>query len=388
MTTQMLPLYLLILSVVAGQLIKVPLINQRGPILIDIILFFLVILGLKKLKSYWLSKPFLAFIIFILICLISLVLSPLGFNPTENLSSFFYILRLLIFFLFGFVLLNKGLKLNSGKIIIISGVFLSILGLLQFLFFPDLIFLTKYGWDPHFFRTVSTFLDPNFLGIYLTLSIITLLLSKFPKRNTLKIIYFVIIYFALITTFSRSADLLFFVSLFTIGILKKSFIIFILGGFLTVILLITFYTYVSLVALPRNIDREQSGQLRISSWNQGLILFSKSPILGIGFNNYQQALKHYNVAPPSQLTSRGGSSNDSSLLFIIATTGISGLIAYLAFIFFSLKEGIYFLKKGGDEPVLLIAGILALIVNSFFINSLFYPFTLLWIFLLLGSLRD
>lgn len=389
MTKQIILLYLLIFSVAAGQLIKIPVTSQRGPVLLDIILFILVILGSRKLQLRFLPKSFLAFIIFLLICLLSLVLSPLNLTFGEYLNSSLYILRLSIFLLFGVMVLNKTLSLGFEKIIIVSGLILSVLGLLQFLLIPDMIFLTKFGWDPHFFRTVSTVLDPNFLGIYLTLSIITLFLAVFPKKYThLKIILFAVIYTALITTFSRSSALLLFVSLLTISILKKSFRIFLLAIFLTAILVASFYTYISLVAIPRNIDREASAKLRLSSWNQGLMLFSKSPVLGIGFNNYQQALKEYSITPSSQLTSRGGSSNDSSLLFVLATTGLLGLTVYLTFIVFIIKECIDLLKTQSEKSILLIAGILGLVVNSFFINSLFYPFTVFWIFLLLGSLRD
>lgn len=389
MTRQIVLLYLLIFSVAAGQLIKIPIVGQKGPVLLDIILFILVIPASRKLQLRFLPKSFLAFIIFLLICLLSLVLSPLNLTFGEYLNSSLYILRLSIFLLFGITVLNKTLNLGFEKITIVSGLILSVLGLLQFFLIPDMIFLTEFGWDPHFFRTVSTFLDPNFLGIYLTLSIITLLLAVFPKKYTyLKIILFAIIYTALITTFSRSSALLLFVSLLTISILKKSFRIFLLAIFLTAILFVSFYIYVSLVAIPRNIDREQSGKLRVSSWGQGLMLFSKSPILGIGFNNYQQALEEYNIAPTSQLISRGGSSNDSSLLFILATTGLLGLTVYLTFIMFIIKECIDLLKTQRRKSILLIAGILGLVVNSFFINSLFYPFTVFWIFLLLGNLRD
>lgn len=371
--------WILALSIISGQLIKLPVSPNGGATVLDITVASLCLLGLIKLK-FKLKKPpvfITGAIFFIVIALLSLVLTPLRLQPSEYLTSFFYIVRFSLYILLGWEIYSEpSLKKRVAPAFIFSGTSLALLGLLQLIFLPDLRFLTKDGWDPHYFRTVSTLLDPNFAGTLFVLTLILILqqIVLYKKQKITAVFLFSIIYLALLTTFSRSAYFAFLISFLTFAFLKKSFR---LGLFFIILffgLLLGFSIYHKSVAEPRGVDRTQSAQLRLNTWQQGGVLFQTHPLLGVGFNAYRYALKEYNLADQDFLSSRGSSTNDSSLLFVAATTGIVGLTAFLFFLSSLIWANKY-------NPVL-IAGLVGLISQSFFVNTLFYPFNLIWIVLI------
>lgn len=370
---------ILALAIAAGQLIRVPIGTQGGITILDITASLFCFWGLLKLKLR-LHKPppqIIAALFFILIAIISLVFTPLHPRIEEYMISFSYTARFLLYVLFAWLIFSNAFgdfKKYLTKVFLLSGISFAILGLLQFIFFPNLSFLSSTGWDPHYFRTVSTFLDPNFAGAFFVLTLILIFqnpaLAK--KWNT---IFFITIYLALLTTFSRSSYLMFLVSGLTLSFLKHSKILTLVTIVLFAFLLVGFQIYARLVAEPRNIDREQSASSRLNTWQQGITLFQKSPILGIGYNTYRYGLKEYGLGDEQFLASHGASSNDSSLLFVLSTTGILGLLAYLYFLW-------TLLKSSNGKSFTLFAGLVGLLVHSIFANSLFYPPILAWILLI------
>lgn len=364
--------FFFLLSFIAGQLIKIPFWGYGGLTLLDLFVFFISLLLLWRLKLKLKTPPLFisASIIFIFFASLSLLLSPLDLSPTETFISFSYAVRFFVYILFGWLLYsNKFLKI-SNDFFIKAGLILGALGLIQLILFPDLRQLQNQGWDPHYFRTVSTYLDPNFLGAFLVLSLMPLTRKKLTLITTA---CFVIIFIALLTTFSRSSYLSFGVAFFSLSFLNKSKKLFGLTIILIVLLFLGFSTYQKLVSTPRNINRDQSAGYRINSWEHGWEIFQKNPILGIGFNAYRFALSKYSLAPEQFVRSHGASSNDSSLLSVAATTGIFGLVSYL---FFLLT-----MAMGSNKNFIFLSGLAALIVQSFFANILFYPFILIWIIL-------
>lgn len=381
--------WILTLAITSGQLIKLPLL-QGGATVLDITVIFLCFIGIIKLK-FKLKKPplFLASaFLFIAVTILSLILTPLILNLSQYLTSFLYILRLAVYFLLGWLIYSgayPSLKQKAHLILLSSGVILAMLGLTQFVFLPDLRFLTKDGWDPHYFRTASTFLDPNFLGGFFALTAI--LIIQMRLKNNYKILSFIPLYLGLLTTFSRGGYLAFFTGLFTLSILNKSIKLGILTLILSAGLLFGFFNYQKGVAAPRNIDRNQSAEFRLNTWQQGLSLFQQAPILGVGYNSYSHGLRQYRLANAEFLKSHGATTNDSSLLFVAATTGVVGLTAYLFFLANLLETAWKVFQKniwGG----ICIAGVLATLVQSFFANTLFYPFILIWIILVSVKLSD
>lgn len=366
---------ILAFAISAGQLIRIPF-GRGGITLLDITVFLFCLAGLIKNRFHFKKIPLsiLSALIFLGVAVISLVVTPLNLTTTEYLNSFSYAVRFSFYILFTWLIILEGFGnfgKNLTKAFLISGVAFAALGLLQFIFFPNLDFLVSAGWDPHYFRTVSTFFDPNFAGAFLILTLLSLMgySAKQPKDFY---IIFSLVYLALLTTFSRSSYLMFLVSGLTFSLLKKSKILFIVTILLFLGLMLGFKTYTQVVAEPRNINRGQSASFRFNTWQQGLTLFQKSPILGVGFNAYRYGIRQYNLGGNQFLTSHGSSSNDSSLLFVLSTTGIIGLAAYLFFLWSLIKEGL-------KQNLILSAGIAGLIIHSIFANSLFYPPILLWL---------
>lgn len=331
---------------------------------------------IKKVKF---KKPPLwikAALIFIATGALSLTLTPVKLTPIELLTSGSYLIRFALYILLGYFVYCGGFFKSQREInqsLIISGVALSVIGLLQFIFLPDLRFLQQYGWDPHYFRAASTFLDPNFLGSFLVLSLLL-----WYQKNTFPKKYFIwgftLIYLALLVTFSRGSYLGFLTDFSVLAFLLKSFRKFILFSALFAGLLGGFYIYQKMVAEPRGIDRKQSAEFRLGTWQQGWDLFLQRPILGVGFNTYRYALKQYHLADAAFLSSHGSSTNDSSALYILSTTGVVGFISYLFFLFT--------LFKTGWTQKVLPAGIAGLLAQSFFANTLFFPPLLIWIIMI------
>lgn len=379
---------ILIFSFIAGQLIKIPGGTQGGLILLDLAVLTLDLVGLVVLKFH-LKKPPLfikAAILFTGICLLSLLLTPLNLDTFELINSLFYTIRFSAYVLLAWLIYSKAFNVTFQQIkeiLIVSGVGLAILGLLQFIFLPDLSFLSG-GWDTHYFRTVSTFLDPNFIGAFFVLTLL-LITKKIWERSLNKqrlyVLMFAVSYLALLTTYSRSSYGMFLVSFVTLAIFKKTLKFLLISISLFLILLLGFYFYSLAIATPRGINREQSAKFRLGSWERGVYIFSQSPVLGVGFNSYRYALKEYNLAPEALIAGRGGTGNDSSLLHVAATTGIVGLLSFiillLTLIFQRWQKPISKnLPKG-----IMASAVPGLIAHSFFANSLFYPPILLWLLL-------
>lgn len=378
-------LILILVGLILGQVVRVPFIENSGFTFLDLSVIFFILINLIRLKLQ-LKKPplpLLLFGLFILIAIISSLFSPLTLTFSERIIGFAYLIRLIIYFLAGWIVFDQHerLSLLIPKIFITASVILAILGLLQLIFIPNLQFLQSEGWDPHKYRTVSTFLDPNFLGGFLVLGLLLIFTKITQKSSQVLIIAFIVVYLATLTTFSRSTALMFSISFISFAFLKKSvhlslFILVLILGFI-----ITFIFYNQTISLPNNVDRQQSAEYRINSYQQGYTIFTHFPILGVGFNNYRYALKNLNLIPKEYLSHRGSSANDSSLLFIASTTGIIGLIIFLAFLFTLIKTS---LQNTSTFKIAFLSGLMGLLVHSLFVNSLFYPWFLIWIMFMAG----
>lgn len=369
---------ILAFAVSAGQSIRIP-IGTGGITILDITVALLCLWGFIKLKLN-LKKPplqIVAALIFISIAVVSLLLTPLRLTLSEYLISFSYSIRLFLYVLFTWLIFSNAFgdfKKNIGKTFLLSGIAFAVIGLLQFIFFPNLDFLVTLGWDPHYFRTVSTFFDPNFAGAFLVLTLLLIFhlgggLDRTPRGCY---IIFAMIYITLLTTFSRSSYLMFLISGVVFSLLKKSKLFFFVTVALFLGLMLGFKIYSQAIAEPRNIDRGQSASFRLSTWQQGITLFQKSPILGVGFNAYRYGVKEYDLGDNQFIQSHGSSNNDSSLLSVLSTTGIIGFGAFISFLW-SL------FKSTSHEGLILKAAISGLLIHSIFANSLFYPPIIAWL---------
>ena len=137
-------------------------------------------------------------------------------------------------------------------------------------------------------------------------------------------------------------------------------------------------------------DLDQSALARIGSWQRGANFFLESPITGVGFNTLRYASSQSGYfGDPGELGGRAGAGVDSSIIFILATTGIIGFSLFLWTGFKILKDSFIAFRKKISElssfcGLLIFSVMIGLVFESNFINSLFFPQIILWVFTLVG----
>jgi hypothetical protein len=377
-------LRLLLIVFPFGQLTRLPLPRGETNIYLhDLIVVALLLtwLGKKILKKEKFAWPRLtkAILGFILIAGFSLVLAIPSFQSRALLIGSLYLLRWLayagLYFVLSDLLRDKPARWRKTayQLLFVSGTTAALLGLGQYLFFPDIRSLTQYDWDPHYYRVVGPYLDPGYTGMIYVLVLI-LILSR--KQNLWQKISFVLLYLALALTYSRSSYLAYLVAMGIIAWYKKSAKFFakvLLVGVLTVFL------------LPRpggegvKLERQSTIWARINNWRQTLIIGWKQPLFGTGFNLYRYVQKDYGFLDEDNWQkTHSGAGADSSFFFVLATTGIVGLLTYL-----ELIRKVFTLARQ-KKSWLILASLSALLTHSFFNNSLFYAWIMIWLWVILS----
>lgn len=379
----MILLFLLCIGIISGDFGSISISDTVRLSFLDIAVFISFVYALFHnrqiipiLKKDRISQSFL---LFLLIALVSLILTPLSLTPLQSVTSFLYILRLLIYFsvypTLQFLALEKKIRNEDiYKTVVVSGIALSVIGWLQYFLYPDLRNLYYLGWDPHYKRIFSTFLDPNFLGIYLVicLSIFFNYRIKIKKDHLMKYSAVFVLLITIFFTYSRSS----LASLLILGIIyiwkrgKRILFVPIIAVFM-----------LGLFFLPRpggegvNLIRLFSISQRLDHARLGLSLFFSHPVLGIGFDALRYA-KAGLENPDMWLVSHAGAGLDISLLFVLATTGIVGFLFFVRFLYVAFREVPYNIKL-----------ILMLILfHSLFENSFFFPFVFLGLWMLFAAI--
>lgn len=342
------------------------------------------LLNKNKIVKNSLTKPIF---IFIGIALISLVVNIQHLSFMNFLVAFSYLLRWAMYMSLFFIVreFDKKFKNKIPYLLLFSGLSVTVMGYIQYFLYPDLKNLFYLGWDEHLYRMFSGFLDPNFAGAFFVLFFIFVLglIYQYLKNNLISkaavlglLNVFVLI--AVYLTYSRSAFIMLIVSLsvFLFLIKKWKLIIFTLVG----LLLIVFIVPKSFQTEGTNLFRTFSSQQRIESSQIALKIFQNNPVFGVGFNAYRYAQNKFGLSNQIWQTTHSGAGTDNSFLFVLATTGVMGLVSYLYLIFsiFALAN-INF--KNNVFSLILFSSLAGLIINSLFINSLFYVFILEWIWI-------
>ena len=383
--------FLLIFTFPFGQLQKIPIFLEQFPevnlYLTDFISLAILIFWLTKLikKQVSPSKNIKYFLPFFIAAAIPLFLNISWLGTRNILVSSFYLVRLIAYagVYFAFPLLKLPAKKTQKifRLLYWAGVLLAIFGLLQYIFYPDIRPLSSYGWDPHLYRVVSTFLDPGFTGLILVLSLIVALEDSLHySRKILNILPTILIYLTLILTYSRSSYLaLIFAAAFILFSQKKSRLFWIF----LIFFLITIFFAPRPASEGVRLERTSTIKARLQSYQRGINIFLKNPISGVGFNSYRYAQNKIFPDIEQTLINRGGSSPDSSLILILATTGIIGITIFGL----TTAKIVSPLLKKNKEPAsnLILASFIAISIHSLFLNSLFYPPVMIWLFLLLGA---
>lgn len=415
-------LFLILLLFPFGQLTKIPLgipgmsLYLHDCVVISLLFYWIIwhFFGKKPLLKPPLTIPIFAFIG---MAFFSLLVNSRRLEWAEVLISFFYLLRWVAYagiYFVGYSLIGNKEPRKQGKKILrllaLTGVIVAIFGLFQYFFYPNLRNLYYLGWDPHQYRVFGTFFDPGFTGIILVLTLI-LLISFSWLEPLLKFGGGLVVFLAIVLTYSRSSYLALIISVFFLTWLKKD------CRFLVLPLILLFFILVA-IFLPRpagegvRLERQSTVLARFENWRQSLKIISDHPFLGVGFNSFRFAKRDYGFLGKDWQDIHSGAGTDSSLLFVFATTGIVGLMSYL-WLWWRATQLVSSHRPRSDrlssppseEPPLcrvtseevrsrrrdftevsfgIVASVIALFVHSFFLNSLFYPWVMIWMWLLLG----
>jgi|GEM_PF-319193 len=427
-----------------GQLVRLPFSSgsEVRVYLTDIfVLLMIVFWGIWRIKTRKENKEraalFWPILVFIGVAALSLLFNVSRLAGGETFVASLYLLRFIFYAGVYFVVFD--LQVEQPRIshfLTLAGGLTACFGLLQYLWFPDLrVWLEAGNWDPHYYRAIGTFLDPGFLGMIMVLNLILLyrlvtgekyfwrfgrpsqisspqfcpqnscgisgpswakkalypvgrslygaksesskIWMGFPRQKLFRlslILNTIVTYLCLMLTYSRSSYLAYLLGMAVIAWIKKA-----PRFFLAVLIIFT----LTILVLPRpggegvKLERESTIQARIRNWRQSLTIAGDHPVFGVGFNAYRYAQRDYGfLGEEKWQQNHAGAGADSSLLFVLATTGIVGFAIYG-----------WILKKvlSGTCGLAVFASMTALLGHSFFLNSLFYPWIMGWIFLLLGS---
>jgi O-antigen ligase len=375
---------LLFIAYAFGEIAKFKLFPAVSIGFFDFVLMVILIIWVFFVKKgeYFLKKSFL---IFCLIALISLIINFQKFTLDQISISSMYLIRFVLYggLYFVFSDIGKLYKNTVYKYMFFSGLLIIIFGLFQYILYRDLRNLYFLGWDNHMYRLLSTFLDPNFTGSFLVLFIIFIFIMK-DKLFSSKWIFYVVLslnFLAIVLTFSRGAILMLLVSVVMYSLITKKWKI--TFGLFSLFVLVFFILSPLFYIENTNLLRFASTEARLESSKKALEIYKENPI-GVGFNTYRYARRNYENQDWTNLgPSHAGAGIDNSLILVLVTTGIVGLISFLYFIFNIFKLGFTYLTKDKIALVLIVSSG-GLLVNSMFINSLFYSFLMIWIFILAG----
>ncbi len=380
-----------LLTLIPGQVLRIPQSSAFGAVtLTDIsvlvldFLFIFYSLAIKKSLKFP-PKIFFPFTLFAAWSLATIIWALTIFSPQEVAASSLFLARFIGYFFLSVVVFNLIPTTQVKKwinLILAIGTLYALIGFLQFFIIPDLTFLTPLGWDPHQRRIVATVIDPNFSGYIFVL--LFSIAASYYFYSVKKLPYFIVSlasFVALILTFSRSSYLAFITATAIVGIVKSRKLLF--GAFVVLVLIFVTVSQVR-TRIIGAFEVDETSQARIESWQNALVIIKDNPLFGVGFNTYRFAQERYNFfAIDNPRGGHSGGGVDSSLLLVTATTGIIGISLFILFLGSIIKT---VAKGASTNPLNLatLASLVALLVHSIFVNSLFFPQIMLLIFPLIG----
>jgi len=409
---------LLLISPVIGELWRVPLFGFDllfTDIFIPIVFVWWGIDKIKNDRKIRLGKVGKITLAFLLVLILGYLINALRFDFSQMIVAGAYMARFFMYVSLLFItfdVLDRD-KNNLFLFSIVTRFFVAMLiiavfGFLQLKYFPSFLDLAMYldGWDPHIGRLLSTWFDPNFIGGYLAfiLSIVVSLAIFFIKNKENRLFALTLLiafsgFFALYLTYSRSGYLAMLVSLGVLALLKSR-------KLLIITLLVSVLSFASservqertidawdsakaLIGLDSQKALDPTAKLRVESWGYAWEMIQDYPWIGIGYNRYKYEINERGYGTLGDHASGG---SDSSLLTIWATTGIFGLLTYLAIGFVATTVSIKRIWKKQTFKSYLYAGLLAgfagMMVHSIFVNSLLFPLMMIYLWVGLGVLDE
>lgn len=309
---------------------------------------------------------------FLLAAGFSWVVSLFAFGQKETIYGLLYFLRLIAYFYFIVTAYNfaKLRKINSDLLtnsLLFVSLFSALFGWIQYFSVPGIKPFAVWGWDDHLYRIVGTFLDPGYLGLVLVFGALIAIQKLIVSKKNIYLAGFIFLFITLAFTYSRASYLALFAGLGAIAFSYRIFIkkYLVLAG-IFILLMLSLPTSKNHVL---SFTRSFSAINRVDNYKETIRIFKTSPVFGVGYNNL--CLAKAKVTGTLNLKSHACSGSDSSILYILATTGIVGLLAFV-YGFYKLSGNI----RGQTGGVMFNSFLAALFVHSLFSNSVFYSWIL------------
>lgn len=272
------------------------------------------------------------------------------------------------------------------RVIVIFALF----GVLQSMLLPGFAQLLPDGalWDRQGRRLVSTLLDPNFAGGLVAIALLFTLARENEGDGAARggIALFGI---ALLLTLSRSAILGVIAGIVTIALTRglRARVVWLMG--VAGVVLLPFATVLFAFADRFNkLTVDASALQRLIPWMRSLILWRDHPVFGVGFNAVRVAQRSYGWRE----VGGAGGSYDGGLLFILVMTGLAGILTFGWLLMEVWRAGRMLWRS--DEATRATrafavggwAATVAVMVQSFFTNTLLLPFVMFPLWVIWGRL--
>jgi hypothetical protein len=267
---------------------------------------------------------------------------------------------------------------------------LALFGMAQSAFFPGFAQMVyenarSFNWDEQGRRLVSTVLEPNICAAMLMIG--TLMhaarIAVGAKVTPWKVL---VIFGALVGTISRSATVGIFFAMILIfaarGISRRLMRVLSLAGVLLLLASPLLLRY--LLAYQKfSLGENSSAAARLAGWLETIKIIIQYPVFGVGFNTYRYAVEHQG----GKLIGASSYAADGGLLFVMAMTGIVGLVIYcgMLWLIMSRCRAIWRDQSIAAEHRALAIGTaastVAVVMSSIFINALLttYVMEILWV---------
>lgn len=314
----------------------------------------------------------------------SLIFSLTIFSKEEILIGALYLTRIVGYSFFFLAVWNFVKRQAERRTLFncLIGITLAVavFGLFQYFVYPDIRALYAWGWDDHLLRLVGTFLDPSFTSLFLVFGFLGVLATYLKTKKKYLILLLGVILFSIALTYSRAGYLALFSGVAALLLINKNLkkILAIFAVFLFLLAIIPSWGSEGVKLL-----RTRSILARLESYSDALALFSKSPVFGIGYNNLCMAKEKF-LGKFLDYDSHACSGVESGPLLVLATSGVVGILifSYLALkLFQNTQRNLY--------GMTFISSSFALLVHSLFVNSLFYPWVMGYLGIMLSlSLKE
>lgn len=342
---------------------------------VSVLVFMWLVSKLAKRQKFKQSYIFIPMSFFVLIGFFSLILNSLNLSQDQFIASLMYLLRWGAYAGIYFVVsdFDKNFRKKISSLLIVIGSLVVGLGYMQYFFYPSLKELFSLGWDEHMYRMFSVFLDPNFAGAFFGLFFLFLVNLLVGKNNIFIGILLVLTLGAIFLTFSRSALIMLIVSsaILFVFLNKKIWIALLLGIVFVALVISSKYFDIENI----NLFRIVSSEARLETSKNAITIIGNQPVFGVGFNAYRYVQLRYGFRnDKAEVISHADSGVDNSILFILATTGIVGFLFYVLMWIRIIKR----------SNALVVASVIGVLIDSLFVNSLFYIYIMFWLWVIIG----